>query len=207
MNTDQRGIKELEQLLAASQAEVTVLRGVVSELLAKVADLEARLNQKSGNSNLPPSGSPPVAPKPTPGMPTGGKPGGQPGHKGHHRAEAVPDHATDHRPTTCAHCESPLTGVERAMGEPVRHQIADIPPVRPIVTEHRLRRMQCGQCGKSTRAARPYGVPTGNFGHRIVALVALLTRKFGIHLFGLLVDACHALRHKRPVPTLYVATP
>ncbi|MNY49657.1 Transposase IS66 family protein [compost metagenome] len=37
--------------------------------------------------------------------------------------------------------------------------------------------------------------------------ISTTARKLGVHLFGFLVDACHALHHQRPAPTLYAATP
>jgi len=66
------------------------------------------------------------------------------------------------------------------VGNPVRHQVTEIPPVRPIVTEHRLYRLRCPHCRQATRASWPQGVPAGHFGHHIVALVALLSGRYRI---------------------------
>jgi len=47
------------------------IRAVVVALLARIADLEARLNQHSGNSSKPPSSDPPDAPSKPPRTPRG----------------------------------------------------------------------------------------------------------------------------------------
>ena len=37
--------------------------------------------------------------------------------------------------------------------------------------------------------------------------ISATARKLGFHLFGFLVDACHALHQQLPAPAVYVATP
>src|SRR5258708_2111482 len=116
--------------------------------MARVIELEARLAQNSSNSGKPPSSDPPAErgerPKP---KPTGRQRGGQPGHKGHRRellpAEAVTE-TEDHFPKSCAACAQDLPRVP--CGDPLRHQVVEIPPPKPDVTEHRLHAVQC-PCG------------------------------------------------------------
>ncbi len=62
-----------------------------------------------------------------------------------------------------------------AVGEPARHQVAELPPVSVVVTEHRLRRVCCPGCGQTTRAELPVGVPAGAFGPRLEAAVGTLS--------------------------------
>ncbi|NEO10490.1 MAG: hypothetical protein F6K51_35240, partial [Moorea sp. SIO3I8] len=38
---------------------------------------------------------------------------------------------------------------------PYRHQIVELPPITPIVVEHRLHQLVCSQCGNTTRAVWP----------------------------------------------------
>jgi transposase len=180
---DQR-IAELERAVAERDATIAVLQETVKVLLARVEDLEARLNRNSGNSDVPPSANPPNSPKPTPKKPTGKKPGGQPGHRGHHRAVAVPDVVKDHHPICCPHCESTFTGDEAEVGAPVCHQVTEIPPVRPIVTEHRCHRLRCRSCRRPVLAPVPVGVPSGAFGPRVVAMVALLSGRHRVSRRG-----------------------
>src|SRR5207253_6326743 len=67
-------------------------------------------------------------------------------------------------------CGAPLEGEDF---DPARHQVAEIPPVRPDVDEYRLHRLTCSGCGATTRAALPSGVPTGPFGPRLRAILAM----------------------------------
>ena len=58
--------------------------------------------------------------------------------------------------------------------EPVRKQVIDLPPVRPIVTEYQVHTLTCGCCGAKTAAALPEHVPRGWFGPQVVTVVMLL---------------------------------
>jgi transposase len=59
--------------------------------------------------------------------------------------------------------------------QPHRHQVTELPVVKPAVTEYQMHRLRCPACGASTRASLPVGVPTGGFGPRVQAIVALCT--------------------------------
>src|SRR5207253_11499218 len=121
----------LEEALAL----LPVLWDEVVRLRARVQELEARLGQNSTNSSCPPSRDPPEAPPRPPAPPTGRQRGGQPGHPPHQRA-LVPPEAVDqtvaHWPPHCRGCQAPLAPI--AEGEPVRHQVTELPPVRAVVT-------------------------------------------------------------------------
>jgi transposase len=58
--------------------------------------------------------------------------------------------------------------------DPIRHQVAEVPPVEPTVDECRLHRLKCPRCGTSTCATLPPGVPTGAFGPRLRAILSAL---------------------------------
>jgi transposase len=60
----------------------------------------------------------------------------------------------------------------------VRHQVAEIPAVRPDVDEYRLHRLTCPCCGTTTRAAMPAGVPTGPFGPRLRAIPVMVAGSY-----------------------------
>jgi transposase len=143
------------------------------EILEKrVAELEARLNQTSRNSSKPPSSDPPGATRPD-HTPSGRKPGGQPGHPGASRAVAPKaDEIVDVKPERCGHCGRLLRGSDPA---PHRHQVTELPPVAPHITEYRQHTLVCGDCGHETRAVLPEGVPVGQFGPRLLATAAFLT--------------------------------
>lgn len=169
-------------LLGALWAEAAELRRANAALAERVIELEARLKQNSTNSSRPPSADPPDTPAAAPRPPTGRRRGGQPGHPPARR-EVLPPEAVDrvvrHWPTHCRHCRRALpAGPEAAVGEPLRHQVTELPPVRAEVTEHQLGRVRCPGCGGETWASLPPGVPAGAFGPRLQAAVALLSGRY-----------------------------
>ncbi|QPN69514.1 IS66 family transposase [Synechococcus sp. CBW1108] len=67
------------------------------------------------------------------------------------------------------------------MGEdldPLRHQVIEIPPITPLVIEHRLHRLVCPCCSTSTCATLPADVEASHYGPRLSALVGLLGSAF-----------------------------
>lgn len=166
-----------DQLVAEQRALIAELRAALEAAHKRIAELEARLNQNSTNSSKPPSTDPPGMPGKRKGG-SGRKPGGQPGHKRNLR-ELLPTEQVDHlnimRPESCAHCDEPLQGSDSA---PLRHQVTEIPVVKPTVTEWQLQQLKCHQCGKKTRAQLPDGVPNEAFGPVLSSVVALCTVRF-----------------------------
>jgi transposase len=160
-----------EELIARQPPEA---QAVIRLLLSKLAELEARLNKTPRNSSLPPSTEHPHA-KPVPQKEQSGKkPGGQPGHAKHERT-LVPVEQCTHLvpviPETCRRCGEPLAGSDP---EPLRHQVWEIPEIKPLVTEYQLHRLTCPGCSTSTCGELPPGVPHSQAGPRLVALTALL---------------------------------
>jgi transposase len=159
----------LSERIAAQDAQI-------AKLTARMEELERRLSRSSRNSSLPPSQDPPGAAK-RKGPQSDRGPGGQPGHPGHGRRfqplERV-DEIVEHWPDRCG-CGRVIRETERvAAGEPARHQVAELPPVTVIVTEHRLHRVCCPGCGRVAGARLPAGIPVGAFGARLEAAVATL---------------------------------
>jgi hypothetical protein len=64
------------------------------------------------------------------------------------------------KPDRCS-CGKRLRGHD---SNPIRHQVADLPPINPHWTEYQLHALTCPVCGKTTRAQLPAGVPTGAYG-------------------------------------------
>jgi len=167
-----------EELIARqppeAQTMIRLLLAQVQELTARVATLEARLNKTPQNSSLPPSSEHPHA-KPTAEKPKSPKKrGGQPGHAKHERPLLPTDECDEvHRlkPVQCRRCGRELTGSD---SEPRRHQVWELPEIKPVVTEYQLHRLSCRGCGAITCAPLPVGVPASQAGPRLVALVALL---------------------------------
>ena len=150
------------------------LRTRFAILEQRIADLEERLNTNSTNSSKPPSSDPPSVKRRPPASPSGKKRGGQPGHRHHPRALVPPDQlrqVIECKPEQCRWCGHELHGDDR---EPIRHQVAEVPPIQPVVDEYRLHRLRCPRCHTSTCGTLPPGVPAGAFGPRLRAILTVL---------------------------------
>ncbi len=140
----------------------------------RIADLEERLGKNSTNSSKPPSSDPPSVKRRPPAPATGKKRGGQPGHHRKVRSLVPPEQlrqVIDCKPPECRWCRTALSGDDP---EPIRHQVAEVPPVQPTVDEYRLHRLICPRCRTSTCATLPPGVPRGAFGPRLRAILSVL---------------------------------
>jgi transposase len=138
------------------------LEAVVVELRARIAELEARLNQSSRNSSKPPSSdgySKPSPKKRSLRQRSGRKPGGQAGHEGAHleRVE-VPDRQIPHEPERCEDCGRDLAdGEELEDGE--SRQVFDIPQKLALeAIEHLAKRRRCAHCGRVNEGRFPEDV-------------------------------------------------
>jgi transposase len=76
------------------------------------------------------------------------------------------------KPEQCARCQQPLTGDDP---QPQRHQVLEIPPIKPVVIEYQLHQLVCRVCGDTTRVVWPEGVTTRAYGPRVQAITALCT--------------------------------
>ena len=155
-----------------------------AELLQVVAALRAeiaQLRQNSRNSSKPPSSDPPGTERPTADG-SRRKRGGQRGHEPSRRELLPPervDKFEDHWPSICEECRTPLpTELRTEVGEAARHQVAELPRVRAHVTEHRLHLQLCECCGHATEAVLPAVVPSGAFGPRLRAVIALCAGRY-----------------------------
>jgi len=83
-----------------------------------------------------------------------------------------PDEEIPRKPSACRRCGVALTGSDP---QPLRHQVIELPPIKPLVTEYQLHRLPCPRCGTSTCAPLPDGVPVGQQGPRWQATLAVLT--------------------------------
>jgi transposase len=163
-----------QEMIVAQVAALAQLRAEVAQLKATVEELAQRLGRNSRNSSQPPSADPPQTTRPRRER-SGRRPGGQPGHEGQSRA-LVPVEEVDVvipvKPMQCPRCQQALQGDDP---QPQRHQVTEIPPVKPLVMEYQLHQLRCPACGVPTRAKLPVGVPSGAFGPRLQAITALCT--------------------------------
>jgi transposase len=167
MNADPPIPDELwQQIPPAAQAAI---RDLIQRYERRLADLEARLKQNSTNSSKPPSSDPPTLKRSPPKPHSRNKAGGQQGHAKAQRALVDhPDAIHDCKPAACRHCQQPLHGDDP---QPLRHQVWDVPPVRPVITEYRRHRLTCLRCGLTTCGS----APAGQDGPRLKAACVLLT--------------------------------
>ena len=167
-------IAELEAQVAERDQLIVALNAKIESLTARVAELEARLRRNSSNSSQPPSSDLPGAPRKEK-SPTGRKRGGQPGHPGAKR-ELLPlekvDQVKKFIPKRCERCEAQLHGEDPS---PLRHQVTEVPPIKPMVTEYQSHALTCEECGTVNRAKLPPEVPLSAFGPRLTAMVAVCT--------------------------------
>jgi transposase len=150
----------------------------IEKLEAENRELKARLNLNSANSSKPPSTDPPHVKRKPPTPPSGRSRGGQPGHPRHERPLVPPeeiDQTVECRPERCADCGKPLAGEDP---DPRRHQVAEIPPLKPHVVEYRLHTLACACCGGQTTGSLPADAPRGCFGPRLTAMVSMLSGSY-----------------------------
>lgn len=166
-----------EQIAALPPEFRALLQAVIDHYEKRIAALEAEiaaLKKSPRNSSLPPSNEHPHA-KPAPRRPAGGKKqGGQPGHPKHERTLIPVEECqavVPVKPDACRRCGESLAGND---AQPLRHQVWEIPEIKPLVTEYQLHRLTCPHCQTSTCGQLPPGVPHSQAGPRLVALTALL---------------------------------
>lgn len=168
-----------EELIARQPPEA---QAIIRALLARIAAMEAELRELQGqikgktpqNSSIPPSTQHPHAKPPRKKRKSKKKRGGQPGHPKHERPLIPTDQCDDVeqlKPTECRRCGEKLRGSDP---EPLRHQVWELPEIKPLVTEYQRHRLGCPRCGETTCAELPPGVPQGQSGPRLMAFTALL---------------------------------
>src|SRR6266568_2949512 len=129
----------VQQMFLAILTLVSLQQQQIAQLSARVADLEARLNQHSQNSSKPPSSDPPSAPPRPPRVPRGRKPGGQAGHPRHERPIPEPEQITTtqhHYPSACPTCGDTLTGWCLDACAIQTQYIWELPIVPPVIAAH-----------------------------------------------------------------------
>jgi hypothetical protein len=180
--------REIERLLQENEdlrRKVAEREKQVADAEKQIADLERQLagrKKNSTNSSKPPSSDGLAGNQRPRGRKhkSKRKPGAQPGHAGHHR-QLVPAAEVSAievlLPKQCGHCGGSLPQTPaRATteGEPRRHQVTEVPPVKAHITEYQFPNVVCGRCGKTTHAPLPEEI-AGQFGPQLTALVAYWT--------------------------------
>jgi transposase len=158
-----------------AQAIIRALQAENAELKVRIEALERQTKGKTPqNSSLPPSSRHPHAmPQPSKRK-SKKKRGGQSGHPKYERP-LIPSNECNSvqslKPTECRRCGMKLRGSDP---QPLRHQVWELPDIQPEVSEYQRHRLTCPQCGETTCAELPLGVPQGQSGPRLMALTAML---------------------------------
>jgi len=101
------------------------------------------------------------------------KRGPKAGHEGRSRQRSPADEIIECRVYECARCGHDLSDMPQH--EAGRHQVIDIPPIRPIVHEIVRYGRYCPECGAYQRAEVPKGFESGRvFGENLERLVVYL---------------------------------
>ena len=161
------------------RAALELAQQQIAQLQAELHELRCQLNRNSSNSSSPPSADPPGAPKPVAKPVSGRKPGGQPGHPGSHRRRLPPDRVqkvVPYVPTICTQCQAPLPEQPAPSDpEPTWHQVAELPPLVAIITEHQGHARTCPGCGHLNRGEIPAEIRAHVISPRLAAVMSYLT--------------------------------
>lgn len=162
-------ILEAKILELQEQFEHVLLENI--RLKARIKELEHKKGSK--NSSIPPSKDENRKTKSL-RKKSGKKSGGQQGHKGSTlKMRDRVDQVVDHSPDFCQACASSLS-TERKLRS--RRQVIDIPPIIPIVTEHRVYEKKCTNCGHINCGSFPAHVKSPiSYGNGIMTLIAYLS--------------------------------
>ena len=184
-------LAELELLVArltsdneALRVENAMLRAENDTLRAEVAALKSKGSKHSGNSSMPPSRDPAgerqrqsverQARKQRRNGGTVRRAGGQPGAVGTTLTMTdTPDHVEIHTPDVCGGCGKALDDTDPVGVQ--RRQVIDVPPVVPVITEHRALTKICRCCATSNTGRFPDSVRAPiSYGPRVRAFVVYL---------------------------------
>lgn len=152
---------------------------IVAGLTVRVSALEERLNKNSKNSSIPPSKN---------GFGGAKKPEEKKNPKKAAKQRSKQERAEqklyppeeckeihEEKPFSCSECGEKLTGADP---EPYRHQVIEMPIVKPDVVEYRLHELDCEHCGAKTRAELPAGVTPKSYGEGLAAWIAILSSEY-----------------------------
>jgi transposase len=171
--SDQIIIEELKRIVLMQAQENTLLKARIDVLERELARYTTRKN--SSNSSMPPSKDENKPPR-TSSLreKSNRKAGGQPGHEGKTlEMTETPDEIIEHHSCFCPECGKDVSGLPFEFSG--KRQVIDIPPIKQIVTEHRVYRCKC-TCGKIVESDFPVGVDSSvRYGNNIETFIGYLS--------------------------------
>jgi len=179
--------EELAREVALLRAENAELRAENARLIQMNLDLQERVNYleerlglNSDNSSKPPSMNPPS--RKLLSLKERGlkKRGGQKGHPGFSR-ELLPLEEVDLLEVCVPRQTCSCGGHVKLISEKAyRHQVFELPAIKPFVTEYQLQYGKCNNCGKNWQGELPWGTPRGMLGPGFLALGSLLSGVYSL---------------------------
>jgi transposase len=155
-------------------AYIRKLENEIVQLKKRIEELERLLKMNSSNSSKPPSSDPPGMSVELPRH-RHKKRGARNGHQPHLRSLLPQEFVKEHihlKPDVCT-CGS--TNLKDTDQEPLRHQVVDIPPIKPEVIEYVQHICQCRDCGAFIYRPLPDEVKRRHFGPGVLSIVGILT--------------------------------
>ncbi len=155
-------------------AYIKQLENKIIELEKRIEELERLLGMNSKNSSKPPSSDPPgmsiVLPKRR-----RKKRGARNGHQPFMRKLLPPNMVKQRFELKPDVCTCGGTNLEKTSEEPLRHQVVDIPPIEPQVTEYVQYMYRCKDCGELIYQSLPDELKRKHFGPGTLSVVGILT--------------------------------
>ena len=167
-------IKQLEAENTTLKQQVETLEKRLEQMQKHIEHLEQRLGMNSQNSSKPPSSDPPGAAMVLPRR-RRKKRGARKGHPPHLRMLMPPETVKDRIKLVPESCLCGSTRLEKTADEPLRHQVVDLPPIEPQVTEYIQPIYRCSDCGERVYQPLPNEIKRRHFGPGVLALVGILT--------------------------------
>ena len=170
-----RRLEKLEKENKILCHENVMLKAANTELKVEVADLRARLDSNSHNSNKPPSSDGYKKQTVKPALPKGKgrSQGSQKGHKGHTLQQVEsPDKTVTCIPGICT-CGHEFKKEQLILAE--KRQGFDLPQPKLEITEYQIFKACCPACGQEQKGVAPEGVNApAQYGNKVKAFVVLL---------------------------------
>jgi transposase len=165
---------QLKQRLETLEKHIERLEKYITQMEKHIENLERRLGMNSRNSSQPPSSDPPGVAAVLP-LPRRKKRGARKGHPPHGRALLPPEMVQRRVELAPVVCPCGSTRLMKTPQKPRRHQIIDIPPIVPQVTEYLQPVYRCRDCGALVYQPVPDTIKRRCCGSGLPAIVGILT--------------------------------
>ncbi len=95
------------------------------------------------------------------------------------------DEIVDHYPGACGGCGRAFDPAQRRLGGRFgRYQVAELPAISVVFSEHRTHQLRCVHCRARTSATLPAEIGFSPFGSRLAAALVTLTAAYRISRRG-----------------------